>query len=238
MDTPVPWQERRLKKWDYLDRNGHCSLVLWFTGLPASGKSTLACRVEEALFAKGWYTYLIDGDNMRHGLNSDLGYSATDQREIVRRAGELARLFVDAGVVVLASFISPFQEDRDRVRALFAAGEFVEIYLQCDQAICEARDPKGLYRKARAGRLADFPGIDTPYEEPADPELTVDTAALDIPSAVTRIIEYTTILDTLRQQRHHEQRRTRVELRDYQESDPSGTDLLTLLSGGTLLPAR
>ncbi|UFS69193.1 adenylyl-sulfate kinase [Geomonas sp. RF6] len=216
MNSPgehILWQERRVKKWDYLDRNGHCSLVLWFTGLPASGKSTLACRVEEALFAKGWYTYLLDGDNVRHGLNSDLGTSITDRREDVRRAGETARLFVDAGVVVLTAFASPFQEERDRVRALFAAGEFVEIYLKCDQPLCEARDPKGLYRKARAGLLPGFTGVDLPYEEPRNPELTIDTGSLDIPNCVSRILEYTTTLETLRQERHHSQRQLRVERR-------------------------
>jgi len=186
----VTWEDRRLTKEDYRQRNGHDSVVLWFTGLSGSGKSTLAHQVEEKLFEKGWYTYILDGDNVRHGLNGDLGFSEADRRENIRRIGEVAKLFVDAGVAVLAAFISPYREDRDRVRALFAPGEFIEIHVKCDLDICEQRDPKGLYRKARAGGLPDFTGIDSPYEEPQSPELTVDTGKLDVTDSVSRILEY------------------------------------------------
>lgn len=186
----VVWHDRKLTKEDYRKRNGHSSMVLWFTGLSGSGKSTLAHRLEERLFSKGWYTYLLDGDNMRHGLNGDLGFSGPDRRENIRRIGEVSRLFTDAGVVVLAAFISPFQEDRDRVRALFEPGEFVEIYVKCPLPTCELRDPKGLYRKARAGELPEFTGIDSPYEEPASPELVVDTANLGVTECVERILQY------------------------------------------------
>jgi adenylylsulfate kinase len=188
--TNITWYERRLTKSDYRQRNGHSSMVLWFTGLSGSGKSTLAHRVEEVLFNKGWYTYILDGDNVRHGLNGDLGFSENDRRENIRRIGEVAKLFVDGGVVVLAAFISPYREDRDRVRALFEEGEFVEIYVECDLKICERRDPKGLYRKARAGELPDFTGIDSPYEEPLNPELVIGTGWLDITDSVNRVVDF------------------------------------------------
>ena len=188
--TNVTWEDRRLSKEDYRRRNGHESMVLWFTGLSGSGKSTLAHQVEERLFEKGCYTYILDGDNVRHGLNGDLGFTETDRRENIRRIGEVAKLFVDAGVVVLAAFISPYREDRDRVRALFAPGEFIEIHVNCELGICEGRDPKGLYRKARSGALPDFTGIDSPYEEPQSPELTVDTGELGVEESVSRILAY------------------------------------------------
>lgn len=181
--------DRKLTKEDYRRRNGHGSLVLWFTGLSASGKSTLAHRVEELLFERGWYTYILDGDGMRHGLNRDLGFTEDDRRENIRRIGEVAKLFVDAGVIVLAAFISPYREDRRRVRELFDAGEFQEIYVKCDLETCETRDPKGLYRKARSGAIPHFTGIDAPYEEPETPELTVDTAALTVDEAVRKVLD-------------------------------------------------
>ena len=188
--SDITWHERRLSKQDYQRRNGHGSLVLWFTGLSGSGKSTLAQLVEEMLFEQGWYTYLLDGDNLRHGLNGDLGFSQSDRRENIRRIGEVSRLFVDAGVVVLTALISPYREDRDRVRALFGPAEFIEIYLDCPLGICEERDTKGLYRRARAGELPDFTGIDSPYQEPLNAELVLDTGALDIPESVGRITDY------------------------------------------------
>ena len=186
----IRWEHRKLSREDYLKRNGHPSMVLWFTGLSGAGKSTLAQSVEEMLFEKGWYTYILDGDNVRHGLNSDLGFSEYDRRENIRRVGEVAKLFTDAGVVVLAAFISPYREDRDRVRALFEPGDFIEIHVKCELDVCERRDPKGLYRKSRAGELPEFTGIDSPYEEPLAPELVVDTARLDIPQSVALILDH------------------------------------------------
>lgn len=186
-DNLMPYP-RRLGRADYHRRNGHCSALLWFTGLSGAGKSTLAHLVEESLFAQGCYTYLLDADNLRSGLNADLGFSEAERRENIRRVGEVAKLFLDAGVVVLAAFISPFREDRDRVRALFAPGEFFEIYVKCPLEVCEARDPKGLYRRARAGEIAAFTGIDSPYEEPHDPELVIDTGELGIGDAVNSIL--------------------------------------------------
>lgn len=186
----VTWHERRLTREDYQRRNGHGSLVLWFTGLSGSGKSTLAHLVEEQLFEQGWYTYLLDGDNLRHGLNGDLGFTQGDRRENIRRIGEVSRLFVDAGVVVLTALISPYREDRDRVRALFGPAEFVEVFLDCPLEICEERDPKGLYRRARAGELPEFTGIDSPYEAPVAPEICLNTGIHDIEECVRRITAY------------------------------------------------
>lgn len=188
--TNVTWHERNLTKEDYRRRNGHPSMVLWLTGLSGAGKSTVAHKVEEVLFEKGWYTYLLDGDNIRHGLNGDLGFTEDDRRENIRRIGEVAKLFVDAGVVVLAAFISPFHEDRERVRALFGPGEFIEIFVKCDLPICESRDPKGLYRKARAGDVPHFTGINSPYEEPVHPELVINTGELDIAASVDAVMQY------------------------------------------------
>ena len=182
--------ERSLSKADYQRRTGHPSFVLWFTGLSGAGKSTIAHRVEELLFERGWYTYALDGDAVRHGLNRDLGFSAADRSENIRRIGEVAKLFVDAGVVVLAALISPFRADRDRVRDLFPPGEFIEVHVTCDLATCEQRDPKGLYRKARAGEIPDFTGISSPYEEPLTPELTIDTGRLTIDQAVAHVLEF------------------------------------------------
>ena len=181
--------ERRLTKADYHKRNGHGSAVLWFTGLSGSGKSTLAHLVEESLFGMGLYTYVLDADSLRAGLNGDLGFSEAERRENVRRVGEVARLFTDAGIVVLAALISPFRDDRDRVRALFAPGEFIEIFVKCPLEVCEARDPKGLYRKARGGEIPHFTGIDSPYEEPRNPELVIDTSEMGIEDAVGSILQ-------------------------------------------------
>jgi len=186
----VVWHERQLGRDDYARRNGHRSLLFWFTGLSGSGKSTLAHAFEEALFAQGAYTYILDGDNVRHGLNGDLGFSAEDRTENIRRIGEVAKLFVDAGVVTLTAFISPFRADRDRVRELLAPGDFVEVYVRCDLDTCEERDPKGLYRKARAGEIRDFTGITSPYEEPEHPEVVVDTGRLSLEESVAQLLDY------------------------------------------------
>jgi len=186
----IVWHEGSVRKSDYRSRNGHGSMVLWFTGLSGSGKSTLAHAVHERLFRQGWHTYVLDGDNVRHGLNSDLGFSADDRTENIRRIGEMAKLFVDAGMVVMAAFISPFREDRDRVRAILEPREFIEIHVKCGLDRCEQRDPKGLYKKARAGQIPDFTGISSPYEEPLNPEMTIDTEQLNVEQAVEAILDY------------------------------------------------
>ncbi len=151
--------------------NGHKSVILWFTGLSGSGKSTLAHAVEEELHQKGCRTFVLDGDNVRHGLCSDLTFEAEDRKENIRRVGEVAKLMLEAGVIVLTAFISPFREGRERVRSLVPHGEFIEIYCDCPLEVCESRDPKGIYKKARKGKIPYFTGISSPYEEPLKPEL-------------------------------------------------------------------
>jgi bifunctional enzyme CysN/CysC len=164
----------------------HC---LWLTGLPASGKTTIANLLEKHLHAAGRHTCLLDGDNLRHGLNRDLGFSAADRAENIRRVAEVARLMVDAGLIVIVALISPFRADRAFARGLFAAGEFSEIFVDTPLAECERRDPKGLYAKARAGELRNFTGIDSPYERPQTPELRLDAAAATPAQCVAQILE-------------------------------------------------
>jgi adenylylsulfate kinase len=166
--------------------------ILWLTGLSGSGKSTIANALEGELFDTGHHSYLLDGDNIRLGLNKNLGFSDADRTENIRRIGEVSKLFVDAGLIVITAFISPFRADRDLVRSLVAPGEFFEVYVKAPLAVCEQRDPKGLYKKARAGAIKQFTGIDSPYEEPAAPELVLDTDQLDL-QACTRAL-----LDALR----------------------------------------
>lgn len=153
--------------------NSHKSLCVWLTGLSGSGKSTLANEIEQMLHQKGIRTYLLDGDNIRHGLNRDLGFKDNDRRENIRRVGEVAKLFVDAGIVVIASFISPFKDDRELVRKNFPENKFIEIFVDCDLATCESRDPKNLYKEARLEKITAFTGITSPYEKPESPELHI-----------------------------------------------------------------
>lgn len=168
--------------------NGHRSVILWFTGLSGAGKSTLAHAVEEELYQIGCHTFVFDGDNVRHGLCADLGFSAEDRIENIRRVGEMAKLFSEAGVISLTAFISPFRADRERVRALVPAGDFLEIYCRCSLDVCEQRDVKGLYKKARAGEIKDFTGISSPYEEPVAAELVVDTDSLSMEQSVAQVL--------------------------------------------------
>ncbi|KAL4438510.1 hypothetical protein ABPG77_000158 [Micractinium sp. CCAP 211/92] len=153
---------------------GQKGVVLWFTGLSGSGKSTVACTLEHALAARGKMTVLLDGDNIRHGLNKNLGFTAEDREENIRRIGEVSKLFAESGVITLTSFISPYRKDRDSVRARMAPGDFLECYMRIPIEVCEQRDPKGLYKAARAGKIKNFTGIDDPYEEPDSPELVLD----------------------------------------------------------------
>jgi bifunctional enzyme CysN/CysC len=187
--TNITRVEHRVAAISRAQRSGHLGGVLWFTGLSAAGKSTLAMEVEQHLFKKGYHVYVLDGDNVRRGLNSNLGFSPDDRAENIRRVGELAALFADAGFVCITAFISPYRADRDRARR--AAGEaFREIYIEADLATCERRDPKGLYRKARAGEIPDFTGVSAPYEPPQSPELAVDTANRSIEDCVQEIVDY------------------------------------------------
>jgi adenylylsulfate kinase len=169
--------------------NGHRTAILWFTGLSGAGKSTLAHAVEETLHQRGCRTFVFDGDNVRHGLCSDLGFSPHDRSENIRRIGEMTKLFLEAGVIALTAFISPFREDREGVRSLVPHGEFLEIYCRCPIEVCEQRDVKGLYRKARAGEISDFTGISSPYEEPLDAELVVDTGVLSLEESVAAVLK-------------------------------------------------
>lgn len=169
-------------------QNGHRGAILWFTGLSGAGKSTLAHEVEERLHRMGCRTFVLDGDNVRHGLCRDLGFSAEDRMENIRRIGEVAKLFMEAGVIVLTAFISPFRADRDKIRAMVKPGEFVEIYCQCPIEVCEQRDAKGLYKKARAGEIVQFTGISSPYEAPDKPELMVDTSRQSLDECVRQVV--------------------------------------------------
>ena len=171
-------------------RAGHCGAVVWLTGLSASGKSTLAMAVERRLFDLGWLVYTLDGDNVRNGLNADLGFAPQARQENIRRVGEVAALFADAGAICIAAFISPYREDRKRARAAAGSRRFIEVYVHSPLAVCEARDPKGLYRKARSGQLREFTGIDSPYEAPESPELVVDTSVEDIDHSVATLAEF------------------------------------------------
>ncbi len=168
--------------------NSHKSAVLWFTGLSGAGKSTLAHAVAKRMHDSGARTYVLDGDNVRHGLCGDLGFSAEDRTENIRRVGEVAKLFVDAGMIVLTAFISPFRVDRDRVRSWMPEGDFLEIHCRCSVAVCESRDVKGLYKKARAGGVKDFTGISSPYEAPKSAELVVDTGELPLEDCVEMVL--------------------------------------------------
>lgn len=183
-------QHYTITKEDRQAQNRHKSVIVWFTGLSGSGKSTLAGKVEEKLFESGIKTYLLDGDNIRHGLNSNVDFSDEGRKENIRRIGEVAKLFVDAGSVVLTAFISPFRADRDRVRSIVERGEFVEIFVNCPIEICEQRDVKGLYKKARAGAIKDFTGINSPFEAPLHAELEIRTNEMSVDEAVNTITDY------------------------------------------------
>ena len=186
----IRWHNVTVTRADHQIQGGHKGVILWFTGLSGSGKSTLAHSVEKALYDLGCRTYVFDGDNVRHGLCADLGFSRKDREENIRRIGEMSRLFIDAGVIALAAFISPFQADRERVRKLVAEGDFIEIYCHCPLEVCEQHDVKGLYQKARQGKIAEFTGISSPYEAPENPELVIDTANQPLEACVENIMQF------------------------------------------------
>ncbi|MGE0377304.1 MAG: adenylyl-sulfate kinase [Planctomycetaceae bacterium] len=173
--TNVHWHDHKVAGADRKKLNGHKGAVVWFTGLSACGKSTIANTVDHKLHEMGTHTYLLDGDNIRMGLNKNLGFSAEDRAENIRRIGEVAKLFADAGIITMTAFISPYRADRNAVRALLPPGEFIEILVDASIETCEKRDPKGLYKKARAGEIKGFTGIDDPYEAPEKPELVLDS---------------------------------------------------------------
>ncbi len=188
VSTDVVWHHATVTRARRETQNGHRGAIVWFTGLSGAGKSTLAHAVEEHLHQRGCRTFVLDGDNVRHGLCGDLGFSAADRGENIRRVGEVAKLFMEAGIIVLAAFISPFREDRNKVRAMVQPGEFIEVYCQCPVEVCEQRDTKGMYKKARAGKIEQFTGISSPYEAPAAPELTVHTSETSLQDCVQQVV--------------------------------------------------
>lgn len=190
MDNNVVWHLHRINKDDRAKKNQQRPCILWFTGLSGSGKSTIASAVEQKLFELGHHTYLLDGDNVRHGLNKDLGFSNQDRIENIRRIGELAKLMTDAGLLVLTAFISPFIADRKIVRDLVQEHEFVEIFMDTPIEECERRDPKGLYKKARDGKITNFTGIDSEYEKPKQAEITINTVSSSIEECAEQIVAY------------------------------------------------
>ncbi len=188
--TNVTWQQGQVSRREKQHLNGHRSVVIWFTGLSGAGKSTLAYAVEKKLHQLQCRSFVLDGDNVRHGLCGDLGFSEADRQENIRRVGEMAKLFAQAGVITLTAFISPYYADRDRVRALLAPGDFVEVYCRCDLEVCEGRDVKGMYRKARMGEIRDFTGVSAPYEAPEHAELVIETGKLPLDECVNQVVQY------------------------------------------------
>jgi adenylylsulfate kinase len=188
--TNIVWHSTAVTKATRAALNGQRSCILWFTGYSGSGKSTTASALERRLAELGLHTYLLDGDNIRHGLNKELGFNDADRIENIRRIGEVSKLFVDAGLIVISAFISPFREERQMVRELVEDGEFFEVFMGTPLETCEQRDPKGLYKKARAGEIKNFTGIDSTYEPPVNPEVTLDTSSMTVEECVTRVIEH------------------------------------------------
>lgn len=187
-ENNVTWYNGRVSREDREKLHRHKGAVVWFTGLSASGKSTVAHMVEKELFLRGCSTYVFDGDNVRHGLCSDLSFSAADRTENIRRIGEMVKLLVDAGIIVLAAFISPFRKDRERIRALISEERFFEIYMNCPIDVCSQRDKKGIYEKAKAGIIKEFTGISSPYEPPLSPELVIDSAETGADEAAGKVM--------------------------------------------------
>ena len=188
--TNITWHEGSVVREERQKLLNQKGVTVWMTGLSASGKSTIACILEQMLLHKKKHAYRLDGDNVRHGLNKNLGFSAEDRAENIRRIGEVAKLFTDAGVIVITSFISPYRKDRDAVRANMSSGDFIEVYVKVSLATAEQRDPKGLYKKARAGQLKGFTGIDDPYEAPERAEMVIDTEAANPEEAARQILAY------------------------------------------------
>lgn len=187
--SDVVWHHATVTRERRQDQNNHKSVILWFTGLSGAGKSTLAHCVEESLHQLGCRTFVLDGDNIRHGLCGDLGFSIEDRNENIRRIAEVSKLMMEAGVITLTAFISPFRSEREKARQIFPHGEFLEIYCKCPLEVCEQRDVKGLYQKARQGQIKDFTGISSPYEEPLNPELIVETAEHSLEDCTEQVID-------------------------------------------------
>lgn len=190
MSTNLTWHDSVVSKQERSEKKGQKPCVIWFTGLSGSGKSTLANALERVLFERGHHCYLLDGDNVRHGLNGDLGFTDQDRVENIRRIGEAAKLFVDAGLIVMTAFISPFRTERQLARDVVEDNEFIEVHVATSLEICEQRDPKGLYKKARAGDIPNFTGIDSAYEAPENPELVIDAGRDDLETCADQLLNY------------------------------------------------
>lgn len=190
MSTNIVWHEASIDKSERREKNKHHSFILWFTGLSASGKSSIANAVARKLFDRGNQSFVLDGDNIRHGLNKNLGFDEESRKENIRRIGEVSKLFVESGQIVLTAFISPYKDDRIVVRELVEDGEFIEVYVNCSVEECERRDPKGLYKKARNEEIKNFTGISAPYEAPDNPEIVVDSEKFTIEECAQQIINY------------------------------------------------
>ena len=190
MTTNIVWHSHPVDQSSRAEQKGQGPLVIWFTGLSASGKSTIAGALEQILTHQGYHTYLLDGDNVRHGLCKDLGFSDEDRKENIRRVGEVAKLMADAGLISLAAFISPFRADRQIVRDILPEGRFVEVYVDAPLSVCQDRDPKGLYAKALRGEIKQFTGIDSPYEAPESPEVHIDAGGLSVAEAINQLLAY------------------------------------------------
>ncbi len=188
VSSNVVWHQSTVTRADREAQNGHRGTIIWFTGLSGSGKSTLAHAVEDCLHQRGCRSFVLDGDNVRHGLCGDLGFSAQDRQENIRRIGEMAKLFMEAGMIVLTAFISPYRADRRRVREMVKHGDFLEIYCNAHIEVCEARDVKGMYKKARAGKIAEFTGVSSPYEIPEQSELIVETGREELEVCVSQVM--------------------------------------------------
>ncbi len=188
--TNIKWHHGKITKVDRVKLLNQKGVTIWLTGLSGSGKSTIAVELEHALIENRHQAYILDGDNIRHGLNKNLGFSPEDRTENIRRIGEVAKLFTEAGIITITAFISPYREDRDAVRKLLNDGEFIEVYVKCPLDVCEERDTKGLYKKARAGEVNDFTGISAPYEEPLNSELTIDSSKLTVEESTRAVLNY------------------------------------------------
>lgn len=188
--TNIKWHHGKITKEDRIKLVKQKGVTIWLTGLSGSGKSTIAVELEHALLENGHQAYILDGDNIRHGLNKNLGFSPEDRSENIRRIGEVSKLFTDANIITITAFISPYRQDRENARKLQKDGEFIEVYVKCPLDVCEQRDTKGLYKKARAGEVKEFTGISAPYEEPLNPEITIDTSKLSVEESTKAILSY------------------------------------------------
>ncbi|MBS1258959.1 MAG: putative adenylyl-sulfate kinase [Candidatus Scalindua arabica] len=188
--TNIKWHHGKITREDRVKLLNQRGVTIWLTGLSGSGKSTIAVELEHALIENRHQAYILDGDNIRHGLNKNLGFSPDDRTENIRRIGEVAKLFTEAGIITITAFISPYREDRDAVRRLLNDGEFIEVHVKCPLDVCEERDTKGLYKKARAGEVKDFTGISAPYEEPLNPEITIDSSKLTVEESTRAVLNY------------------------------------------------